>query len=112
MARWEGNARSRLERAALDLFAEKGYDQTTVAQIAERAGLTERSFYRHYPDKREVLFAGDELESVLTAAVLAAPAEATPFEALLAAFPAAGEVIRPRDFLQVRAEVIAANPQL
>ena len=55
MARWEPDARERLVRAALDLFAEQGYDDTTVVQIAERAGLTKSTFFRHFPDKREVL---------------------------------------------------------
>jgi AcrR family transcriptional regulator len=58
MGRWEPNARGRLERAALELYLERGFDQTTVAQIAARAGLTERTFFRHFADKREVLFAG------------------------------------------------------
>ena len=58
MARWEPNARERLVRAALDLFTEQGYDATTVNEIADRAGLTKTTFFRHFPDKREVLFAG------------------------------------------------------
>ncbi|HVS86414.1 MAG TPA: TetR family transcriptional regulator, partial [Gaiellaceae bacterium] len=63
MARWEPDARGRLAQAALELFAERGFDGTTVADIAERAGLTERTFFRHFADKREVLFAdGDALD--------------------------------------------------
>ena len=58
MTRWEPNARGRLELAALELYGERGYDQTTVAEIAKRAGLTERTFFRHFADKREVLFYG------------------------------------------------------
>jgi len=65
MARWEPNARERLVLAALDLFAEQGYDSTTVTQIAGRAGLTKTTFFRHFPDKREVLFAGQEVHSRL-----------------------------------------------
>lgn len=61
MGRWEPDAQRRLREAALELFEEQGYDQTTVAQIAERAGVTARTFFRHYSDKREVLFAGSEL---------------------------------------------------
>ena len=58
MVRWEPNARGRLEQAALSLFGERGFEQTTVAEIAARAGLTERTFFRHFADKREVLFWG------------------------------------------------------
>jgi len=57
MSRWNPNARGRLEQAAYELFLDRGYEQTTVADIARRAGLTERTFFRHYADKREVLFA-------------------------------------------------------
>ena len=66
VSRWEPNARGRLEQAALDLFAERGFEQTTVAEIAERAGLTKRTFFRHYADKREVLFGGGaELQAII-----------------------------------------------
>ena len=58
MGRWEPNARGRLEQAALELYVERGFEQTTVAEIAQRAGLTERTFFRHFADKREVLFQG------------------------------------------------------
>lgn len=112
MARWEGNTRGRLERAALDLFTEQGYDRTTVAQIAKRAGLTERSFYRWFPDKREVLFGGEDLEKCFVAAIEAAPEGADPLTMLMAAFGKAPEVIRPREFLRERSAVIAANPPL
>lgn len=60
MARWEPDARERLVRAALDLFAEQGYDNATVTQIAERAGLTKSTFFRYFPDKRDVLAAGQD----------------------------------------------------
>ncbi|HEY3867526.1 MAG TPA: TetR/AcrR family transcriptional regulator [Actinocrinis sp.] len=113
MARWEGNARGRLERAALDLFTEQGYDRTTVAQIAGRANLTERSFYRWFPDKREVLFGGaGELQERFVAAIEAAPEGTDPLTMLMAAFSTAPEVIRPRDFLRERSAVVAANPPL
>ncbi|MEU0504969.1 helix-turn-helix domain-containing protein [Nocardia sp. NPDC005998] len=112
MARWEGNTRGRLERAALDLFTEQGYDRTTVAQIAKRAGLTERSFYRWFPDKREVLFGGEDLEKCFVAAIEAAPEGADPLTMLMAAFGKAPEVIRPREFLRERSAVIASNPPL
>ncbi|NEA39383.1 TetR/AcrR family transcriptional regulator [Streptomyces sp. SID11385] len=113
MARWEGNTRGRLERAALDLFTEQGYDRTTVAQIARRAGLTERSFYRWYTDKREALFGGGrELEELLVAAVAEIPEGTAPLDTLLRAFSKAPEVFRPREFLRARAAVIAASPPL
>jgi AcrR family transcriptional regulator len=112
MARWEGNTRHRLERAALDLFHRQGYDSTTVAQIAELANLTERSFYRWFADKRAVLFADDELERHLLAAIDAVPAGTGAFATLLAALATAPEVFRPREFLEQRAAVIAANPPL
>ncbi|MFE3001174.1 TetR/AcrR family transcriptional regulator [Nocardia sp. NPDC059246] len=83
MARWEPNARERLARAALDLFVEQGYDATTVQQIADRVGLTKMTFFRHFPDKREVLFAGQETHvRVLAEAIVAAPVGATPMEAI------------------------------
>lgn len=113
MARWEGNAQGRLERAALDLFTEQGYDRTTVAQIAQRANLTERSFYRWFADKREVLFGGgDQLEKAITDAIAAVPDGTGPLATLLIACRAAPEVMRPREFLRERAAVIAANPPL
>jgi len=81
MARWEPNARERLVRAALELFAEQGYDAATVNGIAERAGLTKTTFFRHFTDKREVLFGGQEIHNRLMAdAIAAAPAEATPLQ--------------------------------
>jgi len=110
--RWEDDGRGRLERAALGLFTERGYDATTVAQIADRAGLTERSFYRHYRDKREVLFAGADLEACLRAAVEDAPAGRGPLEVLVTALGSAGQVLRSKEFLRDRAVVVAANPPL
>ncbi|WP_328329511.1 MULTISPECIES: TetR/AcrR family transcriptional regulator [unclassified Streptomyces] len=113
MARWEGNTRSRLERAALDLFTEQGYDRTTVAQIAQRANLTERSFYRWFTDKREALFGGaEELETHLVSAIGTVPVGTGALQTLLAAFATAPQVFRPREFLQERAAVIEANPPL
>lgn len=83
MGRWEPNARMRLVRAAIDLCSEQGYEATTVARIAERAGLTKATFFRHFPDKREVLFAGQEEHSALLATgITAAPADASPLEAV------------------------------
>lgn len=79
MARWEPGARERLVLAAVDLFTELGYDATTVAQIAERAGVTKSTFFRHFSDKRELLAAGQEaLSQLLTEGIAEAPAHATP----------------------------------
>jgi AcrR family transcriptional regulator len=112
MPRWESDAQGRLERAALELFETQGFERTTVAQIARTAGLTERSFYRYFPDKREVLFAGKELEDRLVAQVEAADPGLTPIEALLTALGTADEVFRSREFLLRRVRVIAASPAL
>ncbi|MGF6885399.1 AcrR family transcriptional regulator [Nocardia sp. GAS34] len=113
MARWEGNTPDRLAEAALDLFEEQGYDRTTVAQIARRANLTERSFYRWFSDKREVLFGGGrELEEHLVAAIEAVPAGTGALRTLLTACTTATAVFRPREHLERRAAIIAANPPL
>jgi AcrR family transcriptional regulator len=115
MARWEPDARERLVRAALDLFAEQGYDNTTVAQIADRAGLTKSTFFRHFPDKRDVLAAGqDTLCQLLSDGIAATPASATPLEAVAAALDAAARAFTPerRDLGQKVHEAIAASSEL
>src|ERR1700759_1405884 len=112
MARWEGNARGRLERAALDLFREQGYDGTTVAQIAQRANLTERSFYRWFTDKREVLFGDDDLEASHLPAMEATPPGLGALPTLMGAFASTPAGLRPREFLVERAAVIAVSPPL
>src|SRR5215468_10649060 len=105
MARWEPNARGRLQQAAMELFQERGYDRTTVEDIAARAGLTERTFFRYFADKREVLFSGSkELEKVIVDSIASAPPEARPIEVVQAAFEAAGaELVERRDLQFVRA---------
>ena len=114
MSRWEPNARGRLEQAAAELFADRGYDQTTVADIAERAGLTERTFFRHFSDKREVLFSGQEqFQDTFVTAVADAPATATPVEVVAAGLYAAGELLQSRAELSPhRQAIIDAHPEL
>ena len=114
MGRWEPNARGRLEQAALELYGEHGFEQTTVAEIAKRAGLTERTFFRHFADKREVLFAGSSsLRDILVNAVSEAPTSTTPIDAIIGALEAAGTLMQERrDHSQQRQAVINANPEL
>ncbi|TQS41361.1 TetR/AcrR family transcriptional regulator [Cryptosporangium phraense] len=96
MARWEPGARERLVVAAVDLFTEQGYDETTVAQIAERAGVTRSTFFRHFADKREVLAAGQEtLSTLLAEGIREAPTEATPLEAVAAGLERASGAMGP-----------------
>ena len=115
MARWAPDARGRLELAAMELFGEHGYESTTVAAIAERAGLTERTFFRYYADKREVLFWGARaLQDVLVDRVDHAPADLSAIEAVTAALTAAGDEIfvGRHGYAGRRQAVIDANPEL
>jgi AcrR family transcriptional regulator len=115
MARWQPDARGRLERAASELFAERGYEGTTTADIAERAGLTERTFFRYFTDKREVLFAGGAiLLDALRDAVATAPADATPLDAVGLALARLDYIFSEerRDLSRARGVVIASNPAL
>ncbi|MFJ5234806.1 helix-turn-helix domain-containing protein [Kitasatospora sp. NPDC088391] len=115
MARWDPNARERLERAALELFARQGYDRTTVAEIAERAGLAKSTFFRHFADKREVLSGGDALARLLTDAIAAAPPGAGPLRAAEEALAAAGAhafVPERYDTVRDRRQVVAVTPEL
>lgn len=114
MPRSGQEARRRLQRVALELYREHGFDRTTTAQIAERAGVTERTFFHHFPDKREVLFGGEELlRGLLVSAVRAVPGELAPLDALLSAFRSLEEVMEEsRSYSQPRHELIAATPAL
>src|SRR3954471_1117474 len=114
MTRWEPDARGRLHQAALELFAERGFDGTTVEDIAGRAGVTKRTFFRYFSDKREVLFPpGDEFASLFVTGLDSAPASASPLDAVTASLEAvAGGFPAPRDYARQRRLVIAANPQL
>jgi AcrR family transcriptional regulator len=115
MARWQPNTSQRLVLAALELFEERGYENTTVIEIAERAGLTKSTFFRHFPDKREVLFGGGTMTGLLTDAIAAAPVDAGPLEAVAHALEVIGREAFPADrraFGARRQAVIAANPEL
>jgi AcrR family transcriptional regulator len=116
MSRWEPNARGRLEQAALALYGEHGYEKVTVADIAARAGLTERTFFRHYADKREVLFDGaSHLQQTLTDAVAHAPADQTPIELVRTALTAVGapfDTGERRDLAQQRQAIVDKNQEL
>ncbi|MDC0768934.1 TetR/AcrR family transcriptional regulator [Streptomyces sp. HD] len=114
MGRWEPNARERLAKAALELYRERGYEQTTVAEIAKRAGLTERTFFRHYADKREVLFGGSSaLQDLFVNAVAEAPESAAPMDAIATGLEAVSEVFDGRrEHSRQRQAVIVANAEL
>lgn len=115
MARWQPNAKERLVQAALDLFAERGYDNTTVVDIARRAGLTKSTFFRHFADKREVLFGGDTMAGLLAYGIASAPAGSTPTEAVAHGLDEVGrQAFTPdrRQFAISRRTVIAAHAEL
>src|SRR5208283_5745101 len=108
MGRWEPDARGRLMKAALELYGERGFEQTTVAEIAGRAGLTERTFFRHFADKREVLFAGaGALEELLVSSVAGAPDDLAPMDVAAAGIDAAAAAIQEqREFARGRQAII------
>jgi AcrR family transcriptional regulator len=114
MGRWKPDARGRLVQAALELYSERGFEQTTVAEIAKRAGLTERTFFRHFADKREVLFAGaDELQEPLVRAVEEASPSLPPLDVVGEALVAVAAYLpEESDFPRRRQAIIAANPEL
>jgi len=114
MSRWEPDARGRLQQAAIELYTERGFEQTTVAEIAERAGLTERTFFRHFADKREVLFdRSNALLELFVESTANAPADASPIEAVTAALLSAADMFESRrPWSTERQKVIVANPSL
>jgi AcrR family transcriptional regulator len=115
MARWQPGARERLVVAAVDLFTEQGYDATTVAQIAARAGVTKSTFFRHFSDKREVLVAGQAILSLLLAeGITQAPASASPLEAVAAGLERASSKMgsMSRDLGPRLKAAVAANTEL
>jgi AcrR family transcriptional regulator len=114
MSRWKPDAQGRLVKAAIELFDEQGYEATTVAEIAARAGLTKRTFFRYFPDKREVLFSGSqELQGIWLEGLAGAPADASPLAAVTAGLdPVAEMFIERHPFARIRAQVVEANPEL
>jgi AcrR family transcriptional regulator len=115
MGRWQPDSRGRLQEAALALYSERGFDQTTAAQIAAQAGLTERTFFRHFADKREVLFGGSALlQEQIVAGVAGAPTADGPLDAVARGLDAAAGMLGEfrRDLTRQRQAVIAANPEL
>ena len=106
--------RERLQRAALELLSERGFHGATTEQIAARAGVTERTFYRHFPDKREILFAAEEeLREVTAKAIAGVPGELEPMPALRVAFHEVVPLIeRNRPLAELRAPIIASAPAL
>ena len=115
MGRWQPDSRGRLQEAALALYAEQGFDQTTAAQIADQAGLTERTFFRHFADKREVLFGGSALlQERIVAGVAGAPSADGPLDAVAQGLDAAAVMLGEfrRDLSRQRQVVIDASPEL
>jgi AcrR family transcriptional regulator len=114
MTRWKPDAQGRLTGAAIELFQEQGYEATTVAEIAERAGLTKRTFFRHFADKREVLFSGtQELQRRWLEGVAAAPPDASPLAVVTAGLDPVAEMFTDLyPFARIRAQIVDANPEL
>ncbi|WP_216903000.1 TetR family transcriptional regulator [Nocardia alni] len=116
MPRWEPNAVDRLQEAAIELFAEQGFDRTTVAEIAERAGLTERTFFNHFPSKREVLFGprSQHQQHVVGREIVASPVNLAPLDAMVCGLQAAADEILEglREASIRRRAIIEASPEL
>jgi AcrR family transcriptional regulator len=114
MGRWEPNARGRLAQAALTLYAEQGFEQTTAAEIARLAGLKERSFFRHFADKREVLFYGtDSVRDLLVRAIADAPSSAAPMDAVTAALRVVADMVQENpETARLRNAVVSASAEL
>jgi AcrR family transcriptional regulator len=106
-------ARERLQQAALELYRDQGYDQTTTAQIAARAGVTERTFFRHFADKREVVFDEDALRETFAAGMAGAPAKLRPLDALFWTFRSAEPLLeKHRPLSELRRRIVLATPAL
>jgi AcrR family transcriptional regulator len=114
MGRWEPNARGRLREAAMELFEERGYEETTVVEIARRAGLTDRTFFRHFADKPEVLFDGsDVLQEVFVAGIAGARAEDPPMAVMASMLLGiAPRLQADRERARRRHAIISGTPEL
>jgi AcrR family transcriptional regulator len=114
MGRWQPDTRGRLERAAIELYLEQGFGQTTVAQITERAGLTTRTFFRHFADKRDVLFVGqDELRERVAKTIAAAPAAWPAVKAAASGLNIAAAALQMRrEEAEDRRTLIRTTPEL
>jgi AcrR family transcriptional regulator len=113
MSRWDPDAKGRLADAARQLFVEKGFDETTVVDIATRAGLTERTFFRHFVDKREVLFAGDVMVERMIAMFDDVPDDVSPIDFVARAIDDACDAISTNpDWSRMRARIVADHPEL
>jgi AcrR family transcriptional regulator len=116
MPRWEPDAVGRLQAAAFELFAEQGFERTTVAEIAKRAGLTKRTFFNHFADKREVLFGpvAESQREIVTREIAACPDALSPLETVVYGLRAAAEEIfeERRAAVTRRREIIEMNPEL
>lgn len=113
MPRWQADTQQRLVQAALDLYAEQGYERTTAGEIADRAGVTSRTYFRYFPDKREVLFvSGQAIREAIVAATSRALATHTAFEAVLIGVTAGRDVFQSREFARTREAVIATSEEL
>ncbi len=114
MSRWKPDAEGRLGAAAITLFAEQGYDETTIAEIAAAAGLTKRTFFRYFSDKREVLFNGShELQEIWVGGIGAAPPGTGPMAAVSAGLDEVARLFADRHpFAGMRARIVAAHPEL
>ncbi|CAA9559899.1 MAG: hypothetical protein AVDCRST_MAG33-1566 [uncultured Thermomicrobiales bacterium] len=115
MPRWEPDGFERLQAAALELFSEQGFERTTIAEIAQRAGLSQRTFFNHFSDKREVLFSlSPEFQRAVVHEITAAPQSVPPLDAVVGALTIAADTMFERRHAAVvrRHEIIVANPEL